>query len=227
MAETPENKYQTDAIVTLGLQLEDDGSPKPELLQRVDRAVQLYQDHLDIGAEAPFLVMSGRYSASVPKEPPRTEAAVMREYALGLGVPNNRILEEPESMDTFGNALFTKRIAEKQGWKRLVVVSTAYHLRIGEAAFRHILGPDYEIIPVPSADPPATPAQINYERSATQTVDTIVCSTSPGDDWAILDKLSEIMPAYRSLFSGPKLFEPLHQATVLERMRRDAFPQAA
>lgn len=222
----PENKQRIDAIVTLGLQLEDDGSPKLELLERVDKSAQLFR-LLAANRAAPFLVMSGDHSAAASLVPPRTEAAVMRDYALSVGLPANRIIEETESLDTFGNALFTKRITEQQGWRRLMVVSTAYHLRIGEAAFRHIMGPGYDILPVASGDPLPTQDQISYERAAKLTVRNIVNSTQPGDDEAIQAALCEVTPAYKSLFGEPSLTTSLHPATHLERLRRNLLPQAA
>lgn len=198
-----QNKHEVDAIVALGLQLDPDGTPKPELLQRVDTAIELFKG---FGAgERPLLIMSGRHSATVAETPPCPESSVMKEHALGLGVPNEFVIEESESLCTWGNALFTRNIVEAMGLRRLIVVSTDYHLRYGMMAFHHTLGQNYEITGWPSSHPTPTAEQLAYEASASATAHKIIESTSAGNRFAIQSKLATLVPAYAELFPQAEL----------------------
>lgn len=56
----------------------------------------------------------------------RSEAEVMREYALELGVPADRIIVEGESRSTWENLLFTRPLTN--GCNSIVAISDSYHL---------------------------------------------------------------------------------------------------
>jgi uncharacterized SAM-binding protein YcdF (DUF218 family) len=226
MAATPERIHPPDAIVTLGLQLQDNGKPEPELLERVEASVDLCKYWSETSPVADILlVMSGCRSGSAVWVPPRTESEVMKEHGVKLGVSVDRILEEDDSLCTWGNALYTKAITERLGLRRLVVVSTSYHLLIGEMAFKHSMGPEYEIIAIPSADPPLTPAQIRYQEAAKLTAKEIIESTDPGDDAAIKAKLVQLQPVYKPLFGVVELVqrpEFVYQETDQQNLLRAA-----
>jgi uncharacterized SAM-binding protein YcdF (DUF218 family) len=116
MAATPEYIHPPDAIVTLGFQLLDDGSPQPELLERVETAADLFKDLLSTtGAANLVLVMSGG----------SFESRVMKRHAASLGVSEKSILEEDGSLSTWGNAWYTNRIAKRLRLRRLVVVTSS------------------------------------------------------------------------------------------------------
>ena len=53
-----------------------------------------------------------------------TEAFVMQQYLLGLGIDSSRILVEDQSRNTFENIQFSKAIIEEQGLNPTVVIST-------------------------------------------------------------------------------------------------------
>jgi uncharacterized SAM-binding protein YcdF (DUF218 family) len=198
-----QNKHEVDAIVALGLQLEPDGSPRPELFHRVSKSVELFQE---FGAgERPFLIMTGHRSAAAAVVPPHPESTVLRNIAIGLGVPEEKIIEEPESLCTWGNALFTRNILESLGLRRLIVVSTDYHLRFGMMAFHHTLGQSYDITGLASSHPEVTPEQSAYEMSASTTAREIIESTPAGNKHAIQSKLASLVPVYAGLFAHEEL----------------------
>lgn len=216
MAFMPENKNSVDAIVALGLQLDENGEPKPELLQRVDKAVELFHGYSSSGGMPPLLIMSGRHSINADKVPPRTEAEVMKEYALSLATPEELIEMDEWSFETTSNGIATRRIAEKLGLRRLAVVSTPYHLDVASEAFPHVYGPEFEISFVPSSNLPPTPDQMRYRRAARKTLRSIIDFTACGNVEEIQIRIMEVMPKSRPLFAAGQL----QKAVYLERGRR-------
>lgn len=110
----------TDAIIVLGKGISVDGTLPEIARQHVRMGAALYA-----AAPAP-IIMSGAYGL-FERQPSRTEAAAMREYAVELGIPGDQIIVEEESRDTIGNAWFTKVcIIAPRKWRRLVVVTAEY-----------------------------------------------------------------------------------------------------
>jgi uncharacterized SAM-binding protein YcdF (DUF218 family) len=115
-----------DAIVVLGCRLPRDGHPGGAIERRVAAGVAL----LAAGA-APLLLLSGGGSG------PRSEAAAMRELALGLGAPEPALLLEPRSRDTIENALCSAALLRARGLSRVIVVTDRYHALRARVVFRH------------------------------------------------------------------------------------------
>jgi len=201
MAATPENLHPVDAIITVGLQLKDDGSPEPELIQRVRKTFELF-NNLSERQTPPALIMSGKYSVNATVIPPWAEATVMTDLIVDWGVPRDKVIVEDESMDTWDNAAKVKRIAQELGFKRMIIVSREGR----EVIFRHMMGPEHELTFMPP-DIPLTPDVIEYEKIAAQTAQAIIETTEAGDDAAIEAKLHEVLPAYQTIAD-----EPLAQA---------------
>jgi uncharacterized SAM-binding protein YcdF (DUF218 family) len=76
------------------------------------------------------LVVSGGRVLSAPVVPP--EADVAARLAGDLGVPPEMILVEKKSRTTAENARFTR---ERYGFERVIVVTSAYHMRRSLLAF--------------------------------------------------------------------------------------------
>ena len=113
-----------DAIVVLGGRLNDDGTLRPVLRSRVEKAVELFKQGV-----APVVIMSGKWTDQLKKDPVKTEARAMKEYAEELWVPEHAILVEEQSQNTIGNAYYTKKILAKRAWKDIVVVTSDFHLK--------------------------------------------------------------------------------------------------
>ena len=123
---------QAEAIVVLG------GGVRPaefvELLpnltdpaDRVWHAARLFH-----AAKAPLLVMSGGRDAF---KSATSEAAVMRQFAQDLGVPSRAILLEERSRNTRQNAEFTAEILKAKGVSRILLVTSALHMRRAVSLF--------------------------------------------------------------------------------------------
>lgn len=117
-----------DAAIILGALLRPDGSPGPALLRRVAHGIRLAQS-----GRVTHLVMSGGAVGH-----PVPEALVMRDLALAAGVPPERVHVETEALNTIGNALHSRRMAEEKGWTRVLVVTDAWHMPRALYAFRRL-----------------------------------------------------------------------------------------
>jgi uncharacterized SAM-binding protein YcdF (DUF218 family) len=114
-----------DAIVVLGCRVGPGGSPSAALIRRVDRGVGLFHE----GA-APLLVLSGGGAGPV------AEAAIMREMALGWGVPEAAVVIESFSHNTLENARETARLLGLRGLRSVLLVSNRTHLPRAILLFR-------------------------------------------------------------------------------------------
>ncbi|MBI4691260.1 MAG: YdcF family protein [Nitrospirae bacterium] len=79
-----------------------------------------------------------------------TWASLMQDQAVYLGVPKNTILLEEKSKSTEEDAVFTKSIMKKFGYKSCVLVTSPYHSRRSIKIFRRIMGDGITIISAPS-----------------------------------------------------------------------------
>lgn len=109
-----------DAILLLGLELDERDQPKEELILRAKAAAKAYHE----GA-APVIVACGGQTPghAVP------EAEVMARLLREEGVPQDALLLEKKSQDTIGNMRFAR--GELGGGKKLrvLVVTSDYHVR--------------------------------------------------------------------------------------------------
>lgn len=107
-----------DAVVVLGAPPMAPGVPGPVLERRVRHAIAVFR-----GRGAAFLVLSGGTVGAPP-----AEAEIMRVLALDGGIAEEHIVVEDRSRNTFENALYTGLIMRRRGWRRMVVVTDAFHM---------------------------------------------------------------------------------------------------
>jgi len=81
-----------------------------------------------------------------------TWAALMKEQAESLGIPGTKILTENESRSTEEDALYTKEILKKNGFKSIILVTSSYHSRRAALIFKRVLGSEIRIISAPVDD---------------------------------------------------------------------------
>ena len=68
-----------------------------------------------------------------------TMAELMKNHALKLGVPENKILLDDKASTTHENAEFTKEIIEENNFKSVIVVTSEYHSRRSKLAMEKAL----------------------------------------------------------------------------------------
>lgn len=143
---TPAVLPSADAVVVLG------GGLRPALAPRQGVEVAEAGDRLLTGlrlmrqGKAPLLVTSGGAVSFTAANPAPAEALSARELAIELGLDPARILTNPRSRTTAEEARDIGELGRQRGWRRLLLVTSAFHLPRSLATFRQRSG--LEIIPV-------------------------------------------------------------------------------
>ena len=123
-----------DAIVVLGGAV---GAPQPpraypdlnDASDRVWHAARLYR-----AGKAPLIIAAG---GTLPwKDQQFREAPVMQRLLKSWGVPPDSVLLESSSANTYENAKFTSVLAAERGIDRVLLVTSALHMRRALATFR-------------------------------------------------------------------------------------------
>lgn len=120
-----EPETDKDFIIILGCGLGKDGAPSPLLRGRIERAIAFYEKQKAATGKAPVFVTSGGRGA----DEPLSESAAMKAYLIGRGIPEEKIVEEDLSTDTFENMKFSKKkIAALDPTAKIAFSTTNYHV---------------------------------------------------------------------------------------------------
>lgn len=108
-----------DAILLLGVELDQDDRPTEELIARTDAAAKAYAQGL-----------SKKIVACGGKTPGHAicEADVMAHLLKARGVPDSAVIRENQSQDTMENLRFAARLLGGARGKCVLVVTSDYHL---------------------------------------------------------------------------------------------------
>lgn len=117
-AEKDEKKH-ADVIIVLGTKSYHGDKYNPCLVARVQHAVDLYKANY-----APKLLFSGGKDTKNGS----SEAQVMKEIALHLGVSEQDILLESASASTYENLLFSEKIVSAKKFNSILLVTEPFHL---------------------------------------------------------------------------------------------------
>lgn len=122
-----------DAVVVLGGSVNPEASTEEQTdlndtAERLFAAAALYRAGI-----SPAVLPTGGSGAVFSGE--SREAPLMARILQGLGVPADRIIQESASRNTFENATYTKAVLEQVGAKRIVLVTSAWHMRRSAAIF--------------------------------------------------------------------------------------------
>ncbi|MDB6120528.1 MAG: putative rane protein [Verrucomicrobiaceae bacterium] len=107
-----------DVALVLGSKVEMNGKPSVRLQGRLDRTVELYK-----AGYFPWVIASG----GVGKEG-FDEAAVMRDYLVGQGVPADHVILDSHGDNTFASAQNTLAIAKQKHFTSVMAISQYFHL---------------------------------------------------------------------------------------------------
>ncbi len=135
-----------DAIVVLGGGTQQWLPPRPwhEVGEAGDRV--LYAARLYRAGVAPIVVVSGgRGTLDNPGMVP--EANAMQDMLVDLGVPNEAIVVEGVSRNTYENGVESARLLEAHRWRHILLVTSALHMPRAYAVFARY---DLEITPAPT-----------------------------------------------------------------------------
>ena len=125
-----------DAVLIPGGGVREGGTLSPWVAARFDAA-------LAAAGDAFLMPLSAGTMHRPPQRDERgfpiTEAAAGARYLVERGVDPSRILIEAVSLDTIGNAYFSRMIhVVPRGFKRLLVINSAFHMPRTEAIFRWV-----------------------------------------------------------------------------------------
>lgn len=115
-----------DAVVVLGGNIHAESPAAAidwnEAADRFQRGVELIQ-----AGKAPFLVFT---AAAIPWRPTITEGSLLRDEAIRRGIPPQQIvLTENLVENTSGEAAELKSLMTRRAWRRIILVTSAFHMR--------------------------------------------------------------------------------------------------
>jgi uncharacterized SAM-binding protein YcdF (DUF218 family) len=82
-------------------------------------------------------------------------SAVMVEYAVGLGISRENLIEEGRSLNTYENLLYSMEIIERNGWRQPTLVTMDLYTRRAVATARKLGWDDFYWLSVYSRGEPA------------------------------------------------------------------------
>jgi uncharacterized SAM-binding protein YcdF (DUF218 family) len=126
-----------DAIVVFAGGVGESGKAGGGYQERVKQAVDLFRE-----GKATRLIFSSGYVFAFQ------EAEVMRGLAVAHGVPGSAIILETKAANTYENVAFVREILDTQGWRRILLVSSPYHMRRAVLTWRKV-AKDITVIPTP------------------------------------------------------------------------------
>ncbi len=137
---------KADAIILLG----DDNYPA----DRATRAAELYRE-----GWAPRIVASGRFL-----RPYASLSELMQHDLVDRGVPASAIVRMPSlAANTRGEAVLVRRLAERQHWRRILVVTSNYHTRRARHIYIRVFRDSADVRLIAASDSGFDPA--NWWRS--------------------------------------------------------------
>lgn len=117
---------RADVGVVLGNKVELDGQPSDRLQARLDRAVDLFVD-----GYIERVIVSGATGVEG-----FDEAAVMRDYLVGRGIPAEHIIIDSAGATTWLTAQNTMALKDELGFGSVTVITQYHHISRTKLAFR-------------------------------------------------------------------------------------------
>jgi uncharacterized SAM-binding protein YcdF (DUF218 family)/glycosyltransferase involved in cell wall biosynthesis len=128
-----------DAIVVFAGGVGESGRAGGGAQERIAQAVDLFKS-----GYAPVMILSSGYVYSFK------EAEVMRALAVDQSVPASAIVLERRAANTYQNVTFVDEILREHGWRRVLLVSSPYHMRRALLVWRK-QAPEVTVLPSPVA----------------------------------------------------------------------------
>jgi len=134
-------------ILVLGKRLNPDGSITEIYRQRLDKAAERFHHNISHRLESRLIISGGHVNGSL-----KTEACAGYEYICRTNPEiSGRVILEELSLDTLGNAAYTKQIFLADGVTVAELVTSRYHLLRAYYDFTYIFGDGFKIMPFGAA----------------------------------------------------------------------------
>jgi uncharacterized SAM-binding protein YcdF (DUF218 family) len=142
----PETLPKADVIVVLGGGTDAAEYPRStvELNSGGDRVI--YAGYLYKQGAAPHLLLSGG-NISWLGSTPSTPATEMAEVLTWMDIPEEALWLQPESQNTYEDALYSAKMLKEKGINRIILVTTASHMPRSVALFEK---QGLEVVPAPT-----------------------------------------------------------------------------
>ncbi|GAK53492.1 hypothetical protein U14_04757 [Candidatus Moduliflexus flocculans] len=132
----PEPLLHVDAVIVLSgmVVLEISTPDKIEFgdnSERILEGIRLIKQGV-----ADKLILSGG-SGSLTDQT-KSEARMLRQFAMDFGIPEEQILLEPDSRNTYENAVETAKLMRQHGISSVILITTASHLPRAMGCFRKV-----------------------------------------------------------------------------------------
>lgn len=131
----PENP-RGDAIVVLGGGVYNSGRLKASSFKRLITGFVLHKK-----TGLPIILSGGAAISVIP------EAKIMKELLKTFGVDEEYIYAELNSRDTGENAKYVKKVCQRIGCERIILVTSGFHMRRAEALFKKV---GFKVVPYPT-----------------------------------------------------------------------------
>ncbi len=139
ISDTPQ---RSDVIVALGGGVGESGKVGQGYQERVERAVRLYDRHF-----ADHILYSSGYRYLMK------EAHIMKTLSIGMGVSEQGITIDDVSYNTHEMVLSLRDLAEKNGWRKIILISSPYHmLRLKLLCDKHLINARVFYVPVEDSE---------------------------------------------------------------------------
>ncbi|MFN3599456.1 MAG: YdcF family protein, partial [Aquificaceae bacterium] len=89
----------------------------------------------------PIILSGGSPLGNLP------EAEIMKQLLEELGVERRNIITDTKSRNTYENALYVKEICDKRGFKKIVLITSAYHMPRAVKTYQKM---GLEVLPYPT-----------------------------------------------------------------------------
>lgn len=107
-----------DCAIVCGYPANEDGTISNILKSRIDKAIELYQNH-----EIKYIIVSG---GSIHNQ--YNEALTMKDYALKKGIDEIAIIVEDRAKSTYHNMMYSKEKMKEYGLKDCYVITNSWHI---------------------------------------------------------------------------------------------------
>jgi uncharacterized SAM-binding protein YcdF (DUF218 family) len=164
---------QADVIVVLGGDTAPPSYPRviPEVGGAGDRLI--YAAYLYRQGKAEHILFSSGAIEWLYLAEPAGENAQLLEL---MGVPRQAIWLESESRNTYENTLYSRQILEEKGIRRIILVTSAFHMPRSVALFEH---QGLEVIPAPTD---FRTTQADWEALSNGDIRNLLVNLLPGAD---------------------------------------------
>ena len=135
-----------DVVIVLGGIVDPAASSYSGELELVDSAERIIRATALLRADkARMVLLSGGLITRQPGEP--SEAERLADYLREEGIAAERIAVESRSRNTRENAVESAKIVAERGWRRLLLVTSAWHAARAAGCFRAVgLTPDVLVV---------------------------------------------------------------------------------